>query len=173
MVAPMGEVCTVRAVMSYGEPAPFARAGENVELRLSGIDHEKLAVGDVLCDPDAPIPAAKKFEAKIMTLKALKIPMLQGSQFTMHLQSVECPATVVKLLSATTAKGRERKNPRCIARNASGTIHVALQYPVCLETYEDLRPLGRFLLRTGGVTVAAGLVTDILDVRGYNGAGRK
>ena len=25
MVAPMGEVCTVRAVMSYGEPAPFAR----------------------------------------------------------------------------------------------------------------------------------------------------
>lgn len=166
-VSPLGEKCTVKGVMSHGEIVEFARAGENVEIRLNGIDHEKLSTGNMLCDPGAPVPVVSKFEAKIITLDALRIPILMGSQFTMHLQSVECPAVVFKLLTASRGKGKsEKKNPRCIRKNASGTVQIKLQRAVCIEKYDDFRPLGRFLLRSGGVTVAAGLVTRILECRG-------
>ena len=73
---------------------------------------------------------------------------------------------MTKLIS-TTAESK-RKNPRCVLRNASGVVEVQLKYPICLETYDALRPLGRFLLRTGGVAVVAGLVTDVLSTRAYH-----
>jgi len=40
-------------------------------------------------------------------------------------------------------------------------IQLEVQRPVCLELYQDCKDLGRFMLRSGGNTIAAGVVTKV------------
>merc|ERR1711911_137422 len=54
-----------------------------------------------------------------------------------------------------------RKKPRCLTKQTSGLVEIEVQRPVCMELYKDYRELGRFMLRAGGATIAAGLVTKV------------
>lgn len=40
-------------------------------------------------------------------------------------------------------------------------VEVITDSPVCIETYAESKELGRFMLRSGGKTIAAGMITDI------------
>ena len=40
-------------------------------------------------------------------------------------------------------------------------VEITTESPVCVETYAESKELGRFMLRAGGKTIAAGMVTDI------------
>ena len=40
-------------------------------------------------------------------------------------------------------------------------IEVETSRPICIELYKDFKDLGRFMLRSGGSTIAAGLVTEV------------
>ena len=53
---------------------------------------------------------------------------------------------------------------RVLPDKASATVEITLEKgrAVCLEKYSDYKQLGRFMLRRGGETIAAGIVTDIL-----------
>lgn len=50
---------------------------------------------------------------------------------------------------------------RCLTKNTTANIELELSRPVCLELYQDCRDLGRFMLRYGGKTIAAGIVTEV------------
>ena len=76
---PLGEICTVKSLMSHGEYLEWATAGENVDLGLSGPELNAFHVGDVLCDPEHPIPVVKKFRAQVLVF-ALQIPITKGYQ---------------------------------------------------------------------------------------------
>ena len=38
---------------------------------------------------------------------------------------------------------------------------IEIARPVCVELYKDAKELGRFMLRVGGSTVAAGMITEV------------
>lgn len=40
-------------------------------------------------------------------------------------------------------------------------IELQTQRPVALELYKDFKELGRFMLRYGGSSIAAGVVTEV------------
>ena len=50
---------------------------------------------------------------------------------------------------------------RCLTKNCTAVIQVELSRPMCLELYQECKELGRFMLRSGGNTIAAGIVTKI------------
>ena len=55
-----------------------------------------------------------------------------------------------------------RERPRCVGANAMAIVAIeTLDGPLCLETYAALRSMGRFALRSGDVTVAAGIVQKV------------
>ena len=54
---------------------------------------------------------------------------------------------------------------RCLTKNSSANIDLELSRPVCLELYQDCKNLGRFMLRYGGKTIAAGIVTEVMRDR--------
>lgn len=81
----------------------------------------------------------------------------------MHQHALAEPVTItslVALLDRSSGSIMKRK-PRCIGNNASALVEITSARPLCLEKYADIRELGRVVLRVGGVTVAAGLVTEI------------
>jgi elongation factor 1 alpha-like protein len=46
-------------------------------------------------------------------------------------------------------------------RNSNAVVELQTSHPISVELYKDIKELGRFMLRVGGVTVAAGLVTQV------------
>lgn len=54
-----------------------------------------------------------------------------------------------------------RKYPRCLTKNSSGIVDIELNRAICLELYQDYKELGRFMLRSKGVTIAAGIINKV------------
>lgn len=44
----------------------------------------------------------------------------------------------------------------------SASVEISCRRPLCLDVFADFRQLGRFTLRDKGVTLAAGIVTELL-----------
>lgn len=50
---------------------------------------------------------------------------------------------------------------RLLTRGQNALVELQTQRPVALELYKDFKELGRFMLRYGGATIAAGVVTEV------------
>ena len=50
---------------------------------------------------------------------------------------------------------------RCLVKNTSAVVEVEVSRPICIELYSSFKDLGRFMLRSSGVTIAAGVVTEV------------
>ena len=53
--------------------------------------------------------------------------------------------------------------PRALAAKTAAIVRIELEREVCVELYAECRPLGRIVLRDGGRTVAAGVISAILQ----------
>ena len=74
------------------------------------------------------------------------------------------PGNVKKLVSLLNKSNGEivKNKPRCLTGNQSAVVEIIVSRPIPLELYKNYRELGRFMLRSGGNTLAAGMVTEIL-----------
>ncbi|XP_054274702.1 protein HBS1-like [Macrosteles quadrilineatus] len=82
----------------------------------------------------------------------------------LHQQSLSEPAVITKLVAQLHKSSGEviKRRPRCLTKNSSALVVLETSRPVCVELYRDVKELGRFMLRVGGATIAAGLITKIL-----------
>lgn len=48
-------------------------------------------------------------------------------------------------------------------KQSTALVEIEPTRSVCVELYKDFKELGRFMLRSGGSTIAAGIVTDIIQ----------
>jgi len=149
LVQPSGEKAYVRSVFVDDAPAEWAVAGQNVVLYLSHIDPIHVRVGDILCDVARPIPRADTF-----TLKALAFDFLMPMQVDVHRGRLHAagrieaiPALLDKVSGSVVKKKPKIVKPATVAR-----IVVKLEAMVPLEAGQ------RVVLRSGGHTVAAGLL---------------
>ncbi|KAF9148271.1 HBS1-like protein [Linnemannia schmuckeri] len=165
MVMPGSEMAVVKNMEVNDEPTRWAAAGDSVLLTLSGIDILQVSTGSVLCARDAPIPVTTHFAAQIVVFD-VKIPITVGFPIIMHHQSHNEPGVISKLV-ATIDKGTGevvKKNPRHLGKNTTAMVEIRLNgRAIPLETFKDSKELGRVMLRKGGETVAAGIVTKILS----------
>merc|ERR1712051_133892 len=166
LVQPMNEVATVKNIEG-AEGVPLldgiAFAGEHVSLVLTSIDAASVGAGSVIVDPTAPLPVTKLFRAKIVVF-AVDVPITKGYTCILHHGSVQAAASVKKLLGlldkATGEVAQNTKKPRLLTKGSNAVVEIATETPVCLDLYANSKELGRFMLRTGGKTIAAGMVAD-------------
>jgi peptide chain release factor subunit 3 len=138
----------------YGETEdeiPNATCGDQVRLRLRGIEEEDILPGFVLCSPKRPVHCVAAFEAKIRILE-LKNILSAGYNCVLHVHSAIEEVTVAALLhKLEPGTGRKSKRPPAFASRGQ-TIIARLEVTgsagaVCVERYEDYDQLGRFTLR--------------------------
>jgi len=174
VVSPGGEAATVKSVSINGASVPFAAAGDTVDVLLGGLDldagggaglaaaQQVLGPGCVLCWASHPLAPALKLKARISTLPTLEMPIVAGQQFTLHCHALEEPCNVTRLLRTLDRAGRTREaRPRLVGRAEVAVVRIRLVRPCAVETYADSKRLGRFVLRYGGRTVAAGMVLKV------------
>ncbi|XP_061167806.1 HBS1-like protein isoform X1 [Saccostrea echinata] len=166
LVQPAGDLAVVKGVSMEDSDSTCGFAGDHVTVILTGMDMAHVNVGSVLCDPQNPIKCAIRIRARIVIFN-LELPLTKGFTVVFHYQSITEPAVIKRLnsqLNKTT--GEVIKNrPKCLVKNSSAVVEIEFERPVCLEMYKDFKDLGRFMLRHGGHTIAAGLVEEVLKTK--------
>ncbi|XP_051020258.1 HBS1-like protein isoform X3 [Acomys russatus] len=164
LAMPPNETCTAKGITLHDEPVDWAAAGDHVSLTLVGMDIIKINVGCVFCGPKEPIRACTRFRARLLIFR-IEVPITKGFPVLLHYQTVSEPAVIKRLISVLNKSTGEvtKKKPKLLTKGQNALVELQTQRPVALELYKDFKELGRFMLRYGGSTIAAGVVTEIKE----------
>lgn len=163
LLLPPGEMCEIKSVEVRDSRASRAFAGDIVTTVASGIDMNKYYRGCLLCDPIIPCQVTNRFQARIIMFQSAGTILIKGTPIEVHINGTyECGEVrrLLSLLNKNTGELLQRK-PRCLAQNCSAIVQLKLARVVCCDLYEDNKDLGRFMMRSCGKTIAAGLITKI------------
>lgn len=138
----------------YGETEeeiPTAQCGDQVRLRIRGVEEEDVQPGFVLCSPKRPVHCVQAFEAQVQLLE-LKSILSAGFNCVLHVHSAVEEVTFGALLhKLEKGTGRKSKKPPPFGKQGMGIIArlevISAAGKVCVETFETLPQLGRFTLR--------------------------
>ncbi|KAI3324266.1 hypothetical protein HD806DRAFT_494567 [Xylariaceae sp. AK1471] len=149
LVQPSGEKAYIKSLELDSEPIDWAVAGQNVVIHLSNIDPIHVRVGDIICDPKQPIACIDIFTVKVLAFDILMPMQVDVHRGRLHAagQIVEIPALLDKVKGTVVKKKPKIVKPASVAR-----IVVKMGSKVPLEVGQ------RVVLRSGGETVAAGLL---------------
>ncbi|OZJ02630.1 hypothetical protein BZG36_03841 [Bifiguratus adelaidae] len=165
IIMPNKKVCEVTAV--YGESEeeiPAGLCGDNVRMRLRGIEEEEVSVGFVLCSPKAPVKTTTAFECQLAILEAKNI-ICPGYTAILHVHSAVEEITISAFLHLIDKKtGRRTKRPPQFVKQGQKVIcRIETAGPLCVEPFDDHPQLGRFTLRDEGKTIAIGKITKVYE----------
>lgn len=140
-----------------------AKAGDNVRLKLKGVEEEDVQTGFVVCDQSKPVKAATSFVAQF-AVQAIRNIMAPGFRAVMHIHSATEDVCLVKLTAQIDKKTGEKmaKKPMFARQGDIIIAEFSVERPVCMEAFADCNQLGRFSLRNEGVTIAVGKVLEVL-----------
>ena len=169
LAGPMGGTATItKMTTEEGGPLRCARAGRCAVFWLldrSGRCAREVGATQGLVLTKGP-PLARcvtMFKASILTTSALAVPIIPGSSFELYIHGLELQCTVERLYSMTTEGelGHDKvKHPRCVPANRQASVLIRVLgsgVGVCVERFKDCQALGRFALRSKGVTAAIGV----------------
>lgn len=143
---------------------PGAISGEQVKIKLRGIEEEDIQIGFVLTSAKNPIKAVTRFEAQVAIVEVKSI-LTTGYSCVMHVHTAVEEVTFTALLhKLEKGTNRKSKKPPAFAKKGMKIIaRIEVAEPVCVEVFSKLPQLGRFTLRDQGQTVAIGKITKLLD----------
>jgi elongation factor 1 alpha-like protein len=150
---PAKETAFIKGIEIDYQPRDWAVAGMNVTLHLSGIEEEKLRSGDSLCSVNDPIRMVKDFTVKVLAFKHL-MPM----PVDVHRGRMHVPGRIGQLIAVLDKSTMEvvKKKPKVVKPGQMVRIFLVLEGESSGGWPVDKG--GRIVLRSGGETIAAGIV---------------
>ncbi|XP_061612058.1 eukaryotic peptide chain release factor GTP-binding subunit ERF3A [Phyllopteryx taeniolatus] len=163
VMMPNRHIVEVLSLLSDEVETDDAGPGENLKMRLKGIEEEEILPGFILCSPDNLCHTGRTFDAQIVIIEHKSI-ICPGYNAVLHLhnciEEVQISALICMVDKKTGEKSKTRprfvkQDQVCIARfRAAGVI--------CMETFKDFPQMGRFTLRDEGKTIAIGKVLKLV-----------
>lgn len=167
LAQPAGEVATVKNIEVDGASREYAVAGQIANVGLVGIDAIHLRAGDVVCerssrgDGSGEMKCVRAFTAKCLAFEHVMpgpVEVLRG-----RLQSAARVTDLLEIVdkgnmdTGPDVKGKKKKKPRIVK---PGQV-VRLRVEVEAEKGLPLEAPDRVVLRSEGVTIAAGLLESV------------
>uniref|UniRef100_W5MKW1 G1 to S phase transition 1, like n=1 Tax=Lepisosteus oculatus TaxID=7918 RepID=W5MKW1_LEPOC len=163
VMMPNKHTVEVLSLLSDDVETEFAGPGENLKLRLKGIEEEEILPGFILCNAENLCHSGRTFDAQIVIIEHKSI-ICPGYNAVLHIHTCIEEVQITALICLVDKKSGEKSKTRprfvkqdqvCIARlRTAGTI--------CLETFKDFPQMGRFTLRDEGKTIAIGKVLKLV-----------
>ncbi len=165
IIEPLGKTAEVKSIEMHHERLDKAEPGDNVGVNIKGIDRKEIKRGDVMGHVDNPPTVAKEFTAQIVVLQH---PTAIAPGYTpvihAHTGHMACKmVSIEKKLDPRTGQVIE-ENPSFIRKGEAAIVKFQPLKPFVIEKYSEFPPLGRFAVRDMGITVAAGIVLDVVPL---------
>jgi len=154
----------VGAILRNEVEVDMAVAGENVKLRLDGIEDDEISKGFVLCSADKLCSASAVFDAQI-TIIQYKSIITSGFKAIMHLHSCVEEVTIEKLICEIDRKTKEKKKLvlPCVKQDQTIIARLRTSGAVCVETFKNFPKMARLAIRDENITIAIGVVLKIIE----------
>jgi len=161
--APSGLSSEVKSVEMHHEQLAEAVPGDNVGFNVKGIAVNQLRRGFVAGDSKSDPPnETEDFTAQVIILnhpgeiKAGYTPVLDC-----HTAHIACK--FAELLEKTDRRSGKKleDNPKTVASNQGAIVKLIPSKPLCVETFQEYAPLGRFAVRDMRQTVAVGIIKSV------------
>ncbi|GIX65338.1 translation elongation factor EF-1, subunit alpha, putative [Babesia caballi] len=165
IVMPNKAKVKVQNVLFDDDEFAFAKPGENIRLRVVGLEEDQISKGAVICNIEKPCPVVTEFVAMVQVIDLLEHrPLITSGYFcVMHAHSVVVEIQFSKLLETTDKATKKKKpNPTFVKNNTLVTAQLKVLAPVCLDVFESCPQMGRFTLRDEDKTIAVGKVLKIV-----------
>ncbi|KAI7867560.1 P-loop containing nucleoside triphosphate hydrolase protein [Spinellus fusiger] len=165
MLMPNKRLTEVTAIYNETEEEiDQAMCGDNIRMRLKGVEEDEVSPGFMLCDRKSPVKTTSVFEAQLAILDHKNI-ICAGYTAVLHLHAAVEEITLSALLHLIDKKtGRKSKRPPQFVKMGQKVIaRIETSAPMCIETFENHPQLGRFTIRDEGKTIAIGRVVKILE----------
>ncbi|XP_070580082.1 eukaryotic peptide chain release factor GTP-binding subunit ERF3A-like [Ptychodera flava] len=154
----------VIAVISDEEEVSTALTGENVKIKVKGVEEEDVLSGFVLCDTINTCHTGKVFDAQIVIIEYKSI-ICPGFNAVMHIHSCVEEVQLVSLLALVDRKSgtKSKQKPRFVKQDQIVIARLETAGVICMETFKDFPQMGRFTLRDEGRTIAIGKVLKLIE----------
>ncbi len=153
----------VKSIEMHHEQLTEAEPGDNVGFVVRGIEQKMITRGDVLGRSDNVPSVATEFTARIVVLNHPSVITVGYTPvFHIHTAQVACQIVAIeKKLNPATGETLQ-ENPDFIKNGDAAIVKIKPMQPMCIEKQSEIPQMSRFAIRDSGVTVAAGMCTDLV-----------
>jgi len=162
VIAPGMATAEVKSIETHHTAIQQAQAGDNIGFNLRGISKDDIKRGDVLGSTNGPPTVAKEFIARIIVVNH-PTAIAPGYTPVLHAHTAQAAGTIIELISKIDPRTGQpiEDKPKSIKTGDSAVVRIKPLKPLCIEEFKEYPELGRFAMRDMGMTVAAGIVSEI------------
>jgi len=158
--APSPIVAEIKSVEMHHESLAEAFPGDNVGFNVKNVAVKELRRGFVASDSKSnPACGVSSFEAQVIVMNHPgQISNGYSPVLDCHTAHVACKfAEIKEKMDRRTGKSLE-KNPKFVKTGDACIVNLEPTKPLCVETFTEFPPLGRFAVRDMRQTVAVGVI---------------
>ncbi|KAF7310950.1 hypothetical protein HMN09_00638300 [Mycena chlorophos] len=161
--APTNVTTEVKSVEMHHETLEQGNPGDNVGFNVKNVSVKDIRRGNVASDSkNDPAKEAASFNAQVIVLNH---PGQIGAGYApvldCHTAHIACKfAELLEKIDRRTNKSIEA-NPKSIKSGDSCIVKLVPSKPMCVESYNEYPPLGRFAVRDMRQTVAVGIIKTV------------
>jgi elongation factor 1-alpha len=138
-------------------------AGDNIGFNVKNVSVKELKRGYVASDAQKdPASGAASFDAQVIVMNHPgKIHMGYTPVLDCHTAHVACRFDkLITKMDRRSGKVLE-ENPSFIKTGDAAIVHIVPSKPLCVETFQEFPPLGRFAVRDMKKTIAVGVIKEV------------
>lgn len=161
--APCMITTEVKSVEMHHESLPEAVPGDNVGFNVKNVSIKDIKRGNVASDSkNDPAKEAKSFFAQVIVLNHPgEIHAGYQPVLDCHTAHVACKfAEIKEKIDRRSGKVLE-ENPKMVKSGDAAMITLVPSKPMCVESFKEYAPLGRFAVRDMRQTVAVGVIKTV------------
>jgi elongation factor 1-alpha len=161
--APAGVTTEVKSIEMHHEQMQEAVPGDNIGFNCKNISVKDVRRGFVCGDAkNDPPKGCADFNAQVIVLNHPgQIAQGYCPVLDCHTSHIACKfSELVSLIDKRTGKATE-ENPKAIKNGQAAIVKLVPSKPLCVETFTDSPPLGRFAVRDMRQTVAVGVIKSV------------
>jgi elongation factor 1-alpha len=166
--APQNLTTEVKSVEMHHESLPEALPGDNVGFNVKNISVKEIRRGSVASDAkNDPAKEAKSFNAQVIIMNhpgqiaAGYTPVLDC-----HTAHIACKFAELKEKVDRRSGKKVEDNPKFLKSGDAGIVELHPSKPMCVESFTEYPPLGRFAVRDMRQTVAVGVIKSVDKTEG-------
>merc|ERR1712062_221914 len=161
--APCNVTTEVKSVEMHHESLPEALPGDNVGFNVKNVSVKDVRRGNVASDSKQdPAKATDFYKAQVIILnhpgeiRAGYTPVVDC-----HTAHIACKFEVLEEKIDRRSGKKLEDNPPMVKSGDAAMINLVPSKPMCVESFADYAPLGRFAVRDMRQTVAVGVIKEV------------